>query len=93
VAGDKDRFTPYPICLKLHQGIPGADLLTVPTGSHIGPLELPEFIHLRIEKFITDKIKVADKRPDKASVEVQSKDKGKNQTKPAAQAKKKSKSR
>jgi pimeloyl-ACP methyl ester carboxylesterase len=57
VAGDKDRFTPYPICLKLHQGIPDAELLTLPTGSHIGPLELPEFIHLRIEKFIAERVK------------------------------------
>ncbi|HET9237272.1 MAG TPA: alpha/beta hydrolase [Oligoflexus sp.] len=57
VAGDKDRFTPYPICLKLHRSIPGADLLTLPTGSHIGPLELPEFIHLRIEKFIAERVK------------------------------------
>lgn len=77
VAGDKDRFTPYPICMKLYKSIPGAELLTLPTGSHIGPLELPEFIHLRIEKFIAERIKVAEKKASK----------------PATKPKKKSKSR
>lgn len=59
IAGDKDKFTPYRICLKLFEGIPNAELLTLPTGSHIGPLELPEFIHLRIEKFMAERLQPA----------------------------------
>ncbi len=67
IAGDKDRFTPYPVCLKLFKGIPGAELLTLPTGSHIGPLELPEFIHLRIEKFMNTHFSKKEPKPKKKS--------------------------
>jgi len=96
VAGDKDRFTPYPICLKLHRSIPGADLLTLPTGSHIGPLELPEFIHLRIEKFIAERLQATKEKKDRpagAAPEARVKPVDKKQNRPAAPKKKKSKSR
>jgi pimeloyl-ACP methyl ester carboxylesterase len=98
VAGDKDRFTPYPICLKLHKSIPDADLLTLPTGSHIGPLELPEFIHLRIEKFIVERVKLAEvkktaKGAEGPSLETQAKARPKKDNKPTPKAKKRSKSR
>ncbi len=65
IAGDKDRFTPYPVCRKLFDSIPNAELLTIPTGSHIGPLEMPEFIHLRIEKFLTAYFPKAVEQPKK----------------------------
>jgi pimeloyl-ACP methyl ester carboxylesterase len=87
VAGDKDRFTPYPICLKLHKSIPGADLLTLPTGSHIGPLELPEFIHLRIEKFIAERVKPSELKKTAEGAE------GPSAKKSTPKAKKRSKSR
>lgn len=52
IAGDKDRFTPYSIPKKMRQLMPHAEFMTMPTGSHIGPLELPEYVHLRVEKFL-----------------------------------------
>ena len=67
VAGDKDRFTPYPVCLRLYKKIPGAELMTMPTGSHIGPLELPELLHLRIEKFVRTHFTEAENKTKKAT--------------------------
>jgi pimeloyl-ACP methyl ester carboxylesterase len=93
VAGDKDRFTPYPICLKLHGSIPGADLLTLPTGSHIGPLELPEFIHLRIEKFIADRLQATQKKNARSAGATLDEAPDKKPSRPITPKKKKSKSR
>jgi pimeloyl-ACP methyl ester carboxylesterase len=98
VAGDKDRFTPYPICLKLHKSIPGADLLTLPTGSHIGPLELPEFIHLRIEKFIAERVQLTEVKKAAGGAEgpildTQAKTTKSKVNKPTPKAKRRSKSR
>ena len=52
VASEKDRFTPFPVVKSMHEAIAGSELLTLPTASHIGPLELPELVNLRIEKFL-----------------------------------------
>jgi hypothetical protein len=34
--------------------IPNSQLLTLPMGSHTGPIELPELTNLRIEKFLEE---------------------------------------
>lgn len=52
VASEKDRFTPYPIVKRMFAMIPDAQLLELPSASHIGPLELPELLNLRLEKFL-----------------------------------------
>jgi pimeloyl-ACP methyl ester carboxylesterase len=55
IASDKDQFTPYWISQRMHALIPGSEMLTLHTGSHIGPLEMPELTCLKIEKFIDQK--------------------------------------
>lgn len=52
VGGEADQFTPYWISKRMHAMIPNSELLTLPMGSHTGPLELPELTNLRIEKFL-----------------------------------------
>jgi len=52
VAGTADTFTPYWLSEEMHARIPGAELLTVPGGTHVAPIEHPELITLRLEKFL-----------------------------------------
>ena len=54
IAGEQDTFTPMWLSVKMHAAIPGSELLVLPGGSHVGPLEHPELCLLRIEKFFTD---------------------------------------
>jgi pimeloyl-ACP methyl ester carboxylesterase len=54
VAGTKDTFTPYWLSEEMHDRIPGCDLLTVPGGTHVAPIEQPELIALRLEKWLAD---------------------------------------
>lgn len=52
VAGTHDTFTPYWLSEEMHARIPGSELLTVPGGTHVAPIEHPELITLRLEKFL-----------------------------------------
>ena len=52
VAGTDDTFTPYWLSEEMRSRIPGAELLTVPGGTHVAPIEHPELIALRLEKFL-----------------------------------------
>ena len=52
VAGTEDTFTPYWLSEEMHARIPRSELLTVPGGSHVAPIEHPELIALRLEKFL-----------------------------------------
>jgi pimeloyl-ACP methyl ester carboxylesterase len=54
VAGARDSFTPSWISEKMWKKIPGAELLVIPLGSHTAPLEIPELVNLRVEKFLHD---------------------------------------
>jgi pimeloyl-ACP methyl ester carboxylesterase len=51
VAGTRDTFTPYRLSEEMHRIIPDAELLTVPGATHVAPIEQPELIALRLEKF------------------------------------------
>jgi pimeloyl-ACP methyl ester carboxylesterase len=52
VAGTADTFTPYWLSEEMHDRIPGSELLTIPGGTHVSPIEHPELIALRLEKFL-----------------------------------------
>jgi pimeloyl-ACP methyl ester carboxylesterase len=52
VAGTADTFTPYWLSEEMHDRIPGSEMLTVPGGTHVAPIEQPELIALRLEKFL-----------------------------------------
>ncbi len=54
LAGERDTFTPMWLSVKMHAAIPASELLVLPGGSHVGPLEQPELCSLRVEKYFTD---------------------------------------
>ena len=53
VAGELDTFTPTFRSYEMHDMIPDSELLIVPNGTHIAPLELPDLTNARVEKFLS----------------------------------------
>jgi len=56
VAGERDAFTPFWVSQQVRQTIPDAELLVVPGGTHIAPLEIPELVHLRVARFLAERV-------------------------------------
>lgn len=52
VAGEKDTFTPAALSEWMTERIPGAELLMVPGGSHVAPIEQPDLVGERVRAFI-----------------------------------------
>jgi pimeloyl-ACP methyl ester carboxylesterase len=52
IAGEHDSFTPQSRSDEMHDFIEGSELLIVPGGTHIAPLELPDLVNGAIEKFL-----------------------------------------
>ena len=52
LAGARDLFTPPSVSERLRRKIPGAELLVIRGGTHYVPVEFPELLNLRIEKFL-----------------------------------------
>lgn len=53
-AGDKDRLTPISVQKRMHNLIPGSELQVLPQGTHTSPIEHPDLICLRLEKFLRE---------------------------------------
>lgn len=56
VTGDRDVLTPVAQSREMVKRIPGAELLVIPSGTHYTPLEFPELIHLRAEKWLRERL-------------------------------------
>ena len=54
IAGEKDSVTPIKFQELLHKRIKGSEYTRVPFGTHCTMLDMPEFVNLRIEKFLKD---------------------------------------
>jgi pimeloyl-ACP methyl ester carboxylesterase len=52
VAGERDTFTPLRLSVDMARTIPGAELLVVPGGTHVGPLEHPGLVNARVREFL-----------------------------------------
>jgi pimeloyl-ACP methyl ester carboxylesterase len=52
VAGVRDGFTPMHLSTKMHEAIAGSELLVLPAGTHVGPLEYPERVEERVTSFL-----------------------------------------
>ncbi len=52
VAGERDTFTPGSLSQWMAEQIPGAELLLVPAGTHVAPIEQPELIGAKIRAFV-----------------------------------------
>jgi len=44
VAGEHDSFTPLRLSESIHRAIPGSELVVVPGGTHVAPLEDPDLV-------------------------------------------------
>ena len=53
VAGTQDTFTPFWLSEEMRDRIPSAQMLTVPGGTHVAPIEQPELIALRLDKWLS----------------------------------------
>jgi pimeloyl-ACP methyl ester carboxylesterase len=51
IAGERDTFTPGSLSQWMAEQIPGAELLVVPAGTHVAPIEQPELVGARIRAF------------------------------------------
>ena len=51
IAGTRDSMTPASLSEELAHLLPNAELLFVPSGSHTAPIELPDLVTLRAERF------------------------------------------
>ena len=67
VAGTKDTFTPGSLSRRMAHLLPEGELLMIPGGSHIAPLEQPELLRLRLEAFLAKVSPTQPKRKPKAS--------------------------
>lgn len=54
IAGSKDSVTPLHFQEEMNRRIRNSHLLVVPYGSHCTQLDMPEFVNLRIEKFLKE---------------------------------------
>lgn len=54
LSGDKDLFTPSKLAIEMASRIPNSELMIIKGGSHYAPVEFPELVNLRIEKFINE---------------------------------------
>jgi pimeloyl-ACP methyl ester carboxylesterase len=54
IAGERDTFTPAWLSEKMLATIPGAEMLVVPAGSHTAPIEMPQLVNLRLERWLLD---------------------------------------
>jgi pimeloyl-ACP methyl ester carboxylesterase len=56
IAGDRDSFTPVWLSRRMHTLTPGSELMVVPGGTHVAPLEIPELLHLRVDRFLEERV-------------------------------------
>jgi pimeloyl-ACP methyl ester carboxylesterase len=59
VAGVRDSFTPMHLSVAMHQAIPGSELLVLPGGTHVAPLEHPQLVEERIRAFLAARVPIA----------------------------------
>lgn len=52
VYGERDNMTPVSRAMKMHKQLPKSEMMIIPGGTHYAPIEFPEWINLRVEKFL-----------------------------------------
>jgi pimeloyl-ACP methyl ester carboxylesterase len=56
VAGERDTFTPAFLAQSMAETIPTGELLMVPGGTHVTPIEQPELVDDRVKAFLRDRV-------------------------------------
>lgn len=71
IGGKKDNVTPPEHQIKMHEAIPHSELSLMAYGSHCTQLDLPEYVNIRIEKFlIGTQNQQATKAPEKPQIDL-----------------------
>jgi pimeloyl-ACP methyl ester carboxylesterase len=58
VAGEKDTFTPAFLAESMASTLPKGELLMVPRGTQVAPIEQPRLVNARIEEFLVSRVQV-----------------------------------
>src|SRR5690606_7192483 len=61
IAGARDTFAPVWISEEMHRRIPGSEILVVRDGTHATPVEHPQLLNLRLEKFFRERVDASSK--------------------------------
>ena len=56
VAGERDTFTPAFLARTMAEALPKGELLMVPRGTHVTPIEQPELVNARITEFLRERV-------------------------------------
>jgi pimeloyl-ACP methyl ester carboxylesterase len=56
LGGERDRFTPVWLSRRMAEAIPRSELMIVAHGSHTAPLEQPQLVGQRIERFLRTRV-------------------------------------
>jgi pimeloyl-ACP methyl ester carboxylesterase len=56
VAGERDSFTPAFLATAMTEAMPRGELLMVPRGTHVTPIEQPDLVNARIETFLRERV-------------------------------------
>jgi pimeloyl-ACP methyl ester carboxylesterase len=70
IGGERDKFTPAWLSRKMAAQIPGAELMMVPQGSHTAPLESPQLVELRVERFLRERLRLPVPPPSRPETHV-----------------------
>jgi pimeloyl-ACP methyl ester carboxylesterase len=63
IAGERDKFTPAWLSRRMAARIPGAELMLVPQGTHVTPLEHRDLVELRVERFLREHLPASPPAP------------------------------
>lgn len=55
VFGDKDSMTPVSRAVRMDKNLPNSELMIIPSGTHYLPIEFPDWVNLRVEKFLASR--------------------------------------
>jgi pimeloyl-ACP methyl ester carboxylesterase len=56
IAGERDTFTPAFLAAAMTEAMPHGELLMVPRGTHVTPIEQPQLVNARITQFLRDRV-------------------------------------
>ncbi len=56
IGGERDSFTPVWLSRRMADHIPGAEFMLLSEGTHTAPLEQPELVYERVQRFLRDHV-------------------------------------
>jgi pimeloyl-ACP methyl ester carboxylesterase len=56
IPGERDTFTPPFLATAMTEAIPQGEILMVPRGTHVTPIEQPELVNARIKQFLRERV-------------------------------------